>query len=95
MFTGSHAKNVKIRLRDNNSYELISASGSPMEEQPSDTRTDSFDLSEENDLNEDCGKQDGDEASLEKFQKCQKIMEEQNKLRRELLIQAIADRYVS
>ncbi|XP_071513483.1 uncharacterized protein [Panulirus ornatus] len=90
--TGNHAKNVRLRLRDNNSYELISAGGSPMEEQPPDTVTDSFDLSEENDLDEDCEKRDGDEASLEKFQKRQKIIEEQNKMRRELLIQAIADR---
>ncbi|XP_053632559.2 RAB6-interacting golgin [Cherax quadricarinatus] len=88
--TGSHAKNVKIRLRDNNSYELISTNGSILEDQPFGSKIESDDLLEENLLNENCEK-DG-ELSLEKFQKRQKMMEEQNKQRRELLVKAIADR---
>ncbi|XP_042213900.1 RAB6-interacting golgin-like isoform X2 [Homarus americanus] len=86
--TGSHAKNVKIRLRDNNSYELITTNGSLLENQPFGSKPEL----EDNIQSEDCEKDKEDEPSLEKFQKRQKMMEEQNKRRRELLVQAIADR---
>ncbi|XP_045603807.1 RAB6-interacting golgin isoform X2 [Procambarus clarkii] len=90
--TGSHAKNVKIRLRDNNSYELISTNGSLLEDHPLGSKVESDCSIEENMLNEECEKDGEEKPSLEKFQRLQKMMEEQNKHRRELLVKAIADR---
>lgn len=89
--TGSHAKNVKIRVRENNSYELVSTNGTTTPDQL-DNQSESEHLMEEK-MDEGSGGR-GEGVTLEMFQKRQKMMEEQNRLRREMLAKAIADRYV-
>ncbi|XP_042869993.1 RAB6-interacting golgin-like isoform X2 [Penaeus japonicus] len=87
--TGSHAKNVKIRVRENNSYELVSTNGTTTPDQL-DNQSESEHLMEEK-MDEGSGGR-GEGVTLEMFQKRQKMMEEQNRLRREMLAKAIADR---
>ncbi|XP_063598925.1 RAB6-interacting golgin-like [Penaeus indicus] len=86
--TGSHAKNVKIRVRENNSYELVSTNGTTTPDQL-DNQSESENLIEDK---MDDGSGRGEGVTLEMFQKRQKMMEEQNRLRREMLAKAIADR---
>ncbi|XP_045133365.1 RAB6-interacting golgin-like [Portunus trituberculatus] len=97
--TGSHShpKSVKIRLGENNSYEVVPSSGSPLppmtdreeEEEEEDERS-----TEELFFNQGGGGGGKEEegALLKNIQERQKEMEEQNKKRKELLIKAIADR---
>ncbi|KAK4304235.1 hypothetical protein Pmani_023817 [Petrolisthes manimaculis] len=80
--TGSHAMNVKIRLGENNSYEVIPTNGKGATD-PSGRE----DMKKEG-VQETVEK----ELTLERLQQQQKLIEEQNKRRRELLVQAIADR---
>ncbi|XP_027210053.1 RAB6-interacting golgin isoform X2 [Penaeus vannamei] len=86
--TGSHAKNVKIRVRENNSYELVSTNGTTTPDQL-DNQSECEHLIEDK---MDDGSGRGEGVTLEMFQKRQKMMEEQNRLRREMLAKAIADR---
>ncbi|XP_064095198.1 RAB6-interacting golgin-like [Macrobrachium nipponense] len=88
--TGSHPKNVKIRLRENNSYEVVSTNSLTEEDQFENDKAETEELLDHG-IDED-NDRGGDEASLEKFQKRQKMMEEQNRRRREILSKAIADR---
>ncbi|XP_063847149.1 RAB6-interacting golgin-like isoform X2 [Scylla paramamosain] len=103
--TGSHThpKSVKIKLGENNSYEVI-PSGAPGS--PSSPRTDGEGEAEEVEETEEEEEKSTEEfffdkggggseeegALLRSIQERQKEMEEQNKKRKELLIKAIADR---
>lgn len=104
--TGSHShpKSVKLRLGDNNSYEVIPSG----HDSPSSPRTDGEAETEETEATEGeeeedksteefffdkgGGGKDEEGALLKTIQERQKEMEEQNKRRKELLIKAIADR---
>ncbi|KAK3880466.1 hypothetical protein Pcinc_015068 [Petrolisthes cinctipes] len=88
--TGSHAMNVKIRLGDNNSYEVIPTNGKGATD-PSgreDMKKEGEAIQKKEGVQETVEK----ELTLERLQQQQKLIEEQNKRRRELLVQAIADR---
>ncbi|XP_068219431.1 RAB6-interacting golgin isoform X2 [Palaemon carinicauda] len=88
--TGSHPKNVKIRLRENNSYEVVSTNSPTEDDRFENDKAEAEELLDHG-IDED-SERGSDKASLEKFQKRQKMMEEQNRRRREILSKAIADR---
>ncbi|CAL4174381.1 unnamed protein product, partial [Meganyctiphanes norvegica] len=129
---GSHAKNVKIRLKEDNSYEVITANGTKVKLKEDNTyevvaaasraksqsdQTQNFSKeisdSDHSEIKDESGSEvksmdseslllenvvvmdngtDRDKGKLETFQQRQKLMEEQNKLRRQILSQAIAER---
>ncbi|XP_050706225.1 RAB6-interacting golgin-like isoform X1 [Eriocheir sinensis] len=97
----THPKSVKIRLGENNSYEVIPSSGTP--DSPPSPRTDGDGGGAEEEEEEGSGEffinkggggggKEEEGALLENLQKRQREMEEQNKRRKELLMQAIEDR---
>lgn len=91
MPAGSHAMNVKIRLGENNSYEVI-----PTNWKDATDSSGREDMKKEGEAIQKKGEEvqeAGENAvTLERLQQQQKLIEEQNKRRRELLVQAIADR---
>ncbi|XP_076039798.1 uncharacterized protein LOC143024683 isoform X2 [Oratosquilla oratoria] len=89
-------KNVKLRLREDNSYEFVAAAaaaassnGLTAEDHKIASSGEMAELLSENSINNDNFQE---KLSLETFQQRQKMMEEQNKKRREMLAKAIADR---
>ena len=96
--SGNQVKNVQIRLKDDNSYELVSSSAIDSAKTSSEgfpSTDESLNLLNESGLrnpeNED--ESNNDITDLEKFEKRELKMKELNKRRKEVLTKAIAERF--